>query len=322
MSRPSESTSADPRPTWPSPRPATAAAPPSSPAPATTPSATTCTANCASSTWTIPSSPPVKEWPTAVTFCAIKPPGGLPALLLRTLPHGPGPADQGRGAGPGRHPGRRDLLVHRHRPVPGAQPRGPPRRPRGAAPHRAEARPVHHPGPRLPADVLGLRRGSPGAGRQDPPARHRGDRQRQGMRRRRRRGHPGRAGRPAAGGRRRNRRRQARPRRRDGQDPHRARGVRPGPGGDRQRPRRRRLLRRGLLPRTAVRLAARPGPRLRQRRRRPRRLPAVLRRRHADAGRSHLACSPNAAAWCRAPTPPKEQHCEPQPRLRHHRHGR
>ena len=66
---------------------------------------------------------PVKEWPTAVTFCAIKPAGRVPAVLLRTVPHCAGPADQGRRAGPGRHPGRADLLVHGHRPVPGAQPR-------------------------------------------------------------------------------------------------------------------------------------------------------------------------------------------------------
>ena len=97
---------------------------------------------------------------------------------------------------------------------------------------------------------------------------------------------------------------------RHGQDPHRARGLRPGAGGNRQRPRRRRLLRRGLLPRTALRLAAGPGPGLRQRRRRHRRLPPVLRRCHADAGRGHLACWPNAAAWCPGTYAPKEQHCE------------
>ena len=132
----------------------------------------------------------VKEWPTAVDVLRDQAAGGLPALLLRTLPHGAGPADQGRGTGPGRHQGRRDLLVHRHRPLPGAQPHRAHQGPRGTAPHRAEARPVHHPGPRLPADVLGLRGGSPGTGRQDPAARHRRDRQRQGMRRRRRRRAP------------------------------------------------------------------------------------------------------------------------------------
>ena len=91
----------------------------------------------------------------------------------------------------------------------------------------------------------------------------------------------------------------------------------PVPGGNRQRPRRRRLLRRGLLPRAALRLAAGPGPRLRQRRRRPRRLPPVLRRRDADAGRSHRPARRTRPPACRAPTPPKEQHCECQPRRRH-----
>ncbi len=264
----------------------------------------------------------VKEWPTAVTFCAIKPPEDFPLYFYGRFPTAPDLQIKA---------GELDLGAIRDAGIFWSTVTGlcqepsrdrPPRRPRGPAPDRAEAGPVHHPGPRLPADVLGFRGGSPGAGRQDPPARHRRDRQRQGMCRRRRRRHPGRAGGPAAGRRRRNRRREAWPRRRDGQDPHRACGVRPGPGGNRQRPRRRRLLRRGLLPRTAVRLAAGPGPRLRQRRRRPGRLPAVLRGCHADAGGSHLPARRTRPPGTGQPTPPKEQPCEPQSRLRHRRGGR
>ena len=67
---------------------------------------------------------PVKEWPTAGDVLRDQAAGRFPAVLLRPVPHGAGPADQGRGAGPGRHQGRRDLLVHGDRPVPGAEPRG------------------------------------------------------------------------------------------------------------------------------------------------------------------------------------------------------
>ena len=133
----------------------------SSPAPATTPSARTCTANCASSAWTTPSSPRCKEWPTAVTFCAIKPPDDFPLYFYGRFPTAPDLQIKAEELDLDAIRDARHLLVHRHRPVPGAQPRGAPQGPRGPAPHRAEGRPVHHPGPRLPAHVLGLRGGSP-----------------------------------------------------------------------------------------------------------------------------------------------------------------
>ena len=72
---------------------------------------------------------PVKEWPTAVTFCAIKPPEDFPLYFYGRVPHGTGPADQGQRTGPGRHQKRANLLVHRDGPVPGTQPRSPHQRP-------------------------------------------------------------------------------------------------------------------------------------------------------------------------------------------------
>ena len=60
--------------------------------------------------------------------------------------------------------------------------------------------------------------------------------------------------------RRRNRRRQAGPRRRHGQDPHRTRRLRPRAGGDRQRPGCRRLLRRSLSATDCCPAGRRPLP--------------------------------------------------------------
>jgi 5-dehydro-2-deoxygluconokinase len=69
-----------------------------------------------------PSSPPVKEWPTAVTFCAIKPPEDFPLYFYGRFPTAPDLQIKAEELDLDRHPERGHLLVHGDRPVPGTQP--------------------------------------------------------------------------------------------------------------------------------------------------------------------------------------------------------
>ncbi len=65
---------------------------------------------------------PVKEWPTAVTFCAIKPPEDFPLYFYGRFPTAPDLQIKAEELDLDAIREARDLLVHRDRSVPGAQP--------------------------------------------------------------------------------------------------------------------------------------------------------------------------------------------------------